>query len=71
MPRYLFIVSSRDPGLFELLKERFADDQNVEVILDRRAHPAPSARRPRTERRHRPEVNEELRVRSYAVVTLP
>ena len=71
MPRYLFIVSSRDPGLFELLKERFADDQNVEVVLDRRAYPAPSGRRPPVERRRRPEVNEELRVSSYAVVTLP
>jgi len=70
VPRYLFIVSRRDPALFELLRERFAEDENVEVILDRRVQAVP-ARRPAEDRRRRPEVNAEIRARAYAVVTLP
>lgn len=69
MPRYLYIVSRHDPALFALLRERFAGDDNVEVILDRRAETPESA--PPVERRLRSEVAEEIRVRSYAVVTLP
>ena len=71
MPRYLFIVSRQDPALFTLLKERFAGDENVEVILDRRAQAVPPDWHPPGERRTRPEVNEEIRARAYAVVTLP
>lgn len=69
MPRYLFIVSRNDPALFTFLTERFADDDNVEVILDRRTHAEARARHP-VERRQRPEVNDEIRARAYAVVTL-
>lgn len=71
MPRYLFIVSRCDPALFDLLTERFAGDENVQVVLDRRTEPTPPARRPSIERRVRPEVNDEIRSRGYAVVTLP
>lgn len=70
MARYLFIVSRRDPGLLAFLRERFAGDANVEVILDRRAEPAPPSRRPTGERRARPAVDEEIGARGYAVVTL-
>jgi len=70
MPRYLFIVSRHDPTLFAILKERFADDENVQVILDRRVHAAPPEQRPHGERRMRSEVNESIRVHAYAVVTL-
>jgi hypothetical protein len=69
MPRYLFIVARGNSALFEYIKERFADERNVEVILDRRAAAAPMP--PCVERRHHPEVNGEIRARSYAVVTLP
>lgn len=69
MPRYLFIVARGNTALFEYMKERFAHDENVAVILDRRASSAPTA--PGVERRQHPEVNEEIRARSYAVVTLP
>jgi hypothetical protein len=71
MPRYLFIVSRQDPALYEMLKRRFADDANVEVIQDRRGHAAAPPRYPRTERRMHPEINEQVRLRAYAVVTLP
>lgn len=68
--RYLFIVSRQEPALFALLQERFAGDANVEVILDRRAQEAPPSGPPPVERRRRPEVNEEIRARGYAVVSL-
>jgi hypothetical protein len=71
MPRYLYVVSRHDPALFELLKERFAGDDNVEVILDRRTQPEPPEPSPPVERRRRPEVDEEIRARAYAVITLP
>ena len=69
MPRYLFIVSRGNPALFDFLRERFADDENVEVILDRRMRAAPSP--PAVERRLRPEVNDEIRASEYSVVSLP
>jgi hypothetical protein len=68
MPRYLFIVSQRDPALYALLNERFADDQNVRVILDRRVS---DPRTPEVERRTRDDVDREIREHSYAVVALP
>ena len=36
MARNVFVVSRRHPDLYEYLRERFATDQAVEVILDRR-----------------------------------
>jgi hypothetical protein len=71
MPRYLFIVSRGEPALFAILTERFAHDENVEVILDRRGVGPPPPEPPAVERRSRPEVNEEIQLRAYAVVTLP
>lgn len=73
--RTLFIVSRRHTDLYEYLKERFAGDEQVEVILDRRgagdrAVETPAAATPPAERRCRPEVDAELRARSHAVVTL-
>jgi hypothetical protein len=71
--RTLFIVSRRHPDLYEYLKERFANDDQVEVILDRRAGAAarqPGAERGAEERRCHPEVDTELESRSHAVVTV-
>jgi hypothetical protein len=68
MPRYLFIVSRENVALFEYARERFADDENVEVILDRRIKATGPG--PPMERRRRDEVSEELRINSYAIVTL-
>ena len=77
MPTYLFIVSRQHPDLFDYLRERFAEDTNVRVIRDhrlgeRRRQAAPSAaERRRAERRSRPEIDEQLLVRSHAIVTVP
>jgi len=77
MARHLFLVSRQEARLFEYLLERFRDDGNVEVILDRRR--AERRRRPRgqeperrrSDRRTRREVDLELQVRSHVILTLP
>lgn len=76
MARHLFIVSGRHPALYDYLLQRFSDDPNAQVILDRRRADRRQADAPVTlERRHayrrqRPDVSEELRRRSVAVVTI-
>jgi hypothetical protein len=75
MVRHLFILSRRDPDLYAYLKERFADDDAVEVILDRRHASASPARgggntAGSQDRRRRPEADTELLARSYTIVTL-
>ena len=78
MGRTLFIVSRQHPDLYTYLRERFATDTAVEVILDRRVgqrrqreEPAPTEDRRRADRRARPEVELELRSRSHAIITIP
>jgi hypothetical protein len=77
MARHLFLVSRHEARLYEYLLERFRDDGNVEVILDRRRgerrgrpHGQESDRR-RSDRRTRREVDVELRIRSHVILTLP
>ena len=66
--RYVFVVSRQHPELYELLVERFQDDKNVEVILDRRATTRKSAGQyGADERRCRPQ--NELNLRSHLIVT--
>ncbi|HXH83309.1 MAG TPA: hypothetical protein VNN07_10305 [Candidatus Tectomicrobia bacterium] len=76
MPRHLFVVSRSSPDFYEYLLERFADDTNVEVIMDRRIAQrrqretgVPVERR-RADRRSRPYVDRELETRSHAIITL-
>lgn len=77
MGRTLFIVSRQHPDLYAYLRERFATDDAVEVILDRRLgqrrqrDTAPDTDRRRADRRERPEVEMELRTRSHAIITIP
>jgi hypothetical protein len=75
MARHLFILSRRDPDLYAYLKERFADDEAVEVIVDRRHAPASGAcgggdTAGSQDRRRRPDADAELLARSYTIVTL-
>src|SRR6266446_2155945 len=71
MARHLFLVSRHEARLYEYLLERFRDDGNVEVILDRRRgerrrrSPAQGQEpdRRRSDRRTRREIDLELQVR--------
>ena len=76
-PLRLFVVARRDPELYGYLRARFADDVGISVVLDRRAEtrrhralPAAAERR-RTDRRMRPEIDEQLRATSLAIVGGP
>lgn len=77
MGRNLFVVSRQYPDLYEYLRERFASDSAVEVILDRRLSQRRKEQTPRNterrraERRRRPEVEMELQTRSHAIITIP
>jgi hypothetical protein len=77
LQRTLFIVSRGEEELYVYLQDRFATDGAVTVILDRRvlerrlANLTPERQRRRTNRRRRPDVDAELRIRSHAIVTLP
>jgi hypothetical protein len=77
MGRTLFIVSRQHPDLYAYLRERFAADTAVEVILDRRVgqrrqrHAVTPVDRRRADRRTRPEVEVELQTRSHAIITIP
>jgi hypothetical protein len=54
MPPLLFIVSRRQPDLYEYLVEQFGDDPEVTVLVDRRItqrRQAPTSRPPGSERR--------------------
>jgi hypothetical protein len=77
MGRTLFIVSRQHPDLYAYLRERFAADTAVEVILDRRLGQrrqraaVTQVDRRRSDRRTRPEVEVELQTRSHAIITIP
>jgi hypothetical protein len=81
MARYIYVVNRGHRDLYEHLVDQFSSDPNVRVVLDRRygerrrlspARPSDEGeRRWRLYRRSRLSVEEELRTRSYAIVTLP
>jgi hypothetical protein len=77
MERTLFIVSREHRELYAYLRERFAADPVVEVILDRRltqrrqnSAGAHAADRRSADRRRRPEVDIDLQTRSHAIITV-
>ena len=75
--RHLLIISRYHPGLYEYVRARFAGEDNVEVILDRRrgrdrrnmAAPVHAERRG-SDRRVRPHVDDALRMESMQFVTI-
>jgi len=70
--RHLFIVSRGHASLYHDLVDRFQDDPNVRVILDRRQAATPPTGAPGvTERRQQHHVDHELRARSHVILTLP
>jgi len=78
MPRQLVIVARGHPDLYSYLRQRFADEEQAEVLLDRRigqrrGEPVPvpaAAERRRQDRRGRPDVDTMLRSRSHVIVNL-
>lgn len=80
MARHIFIVGRSHRPLYDVLVKRFENDGNVTVVLDRRvsdrrvrsdAVPPEHERRHVADRRSRPSIDEELKWRSHAIVTLP
>ena len=79
--RHLIIVSPEEPGLYGYLLERFSDDTNVRVIVDRRSgedrRSGQATRSPETvdkrrsrDRRASAAADEQLRAQKHVVVTL-
>lgn len=70
----LLVVAKTQPGLYAYLKEDFADDGDVEVIMDRRVGerrrdgPPCARERRRSERRAGPDVRDKLTSIGFAVV---
>jgi hypothetical protein len=82
--RFLLIVSRGNESLASYLEQHFKGDSTVQVMLDRRQGERRLPRRPppegqdeaieerrRNDRRSRPEIDNELRLTSFAIVTLP
>jgi len=69
----LFVVSRQHPVLYELLVERFQEDTNVEVILDRRAaslaRGEDGADHGASDRRERRLPDDDLTHRSHLIIT--
>jgi hypothetical protein len=75
--RFLFIVSRGNAKLASYLQHHFTGDTPVRVVVDRR-HGERRQRsadittdRRRADRRTRPHIDKELRLTSFAIVTLP
>jgi hypothetical protein len=85
--RFLLIVSRGNEALASYLEQHFKGDNTVQVVVDRRQgerrlsrRPTPeapttedaaAAERRRNDRRGHPEVDNEVRLTSFAIVTLP
>ena len=78
MARQLVIVAREHPDLYDYLRQRFTDEAQAEVLLDRRIRqrraeqvPVPAAAERRLQdRRGRPGVDALLRSRSHVIVDL-
>ena len=77
-PRHLLIISRYHPGLYDYVRARFAHEDNVEVVLDRRrgrdrrgTRGVANSERRSAERRVRPHVDMALRMESIQFVTIP
>jgi len=75
--RFLFIVSRNNAKLASYLQNHFSGDATVQVVVDRRHGERRqqstdiATERRRADRRSRPHVDKELRLTSFAIVTLP
>ena len=80
MARHIFVVGAAHRDLYDVLVTRFRDDVNVTVVLDppkaddctlSTSSSMEAYRRLIADRRLRAAVDEELRSRSHAIVTVP
>jgi hypothetical protein len=70
MARHLVIVSRLHVRLYDYLLERFQDDTNVQVVLDRRATAERrAAERESEDRRRSRAADVDLKLRSHVIVT--
>jgi hypothetical protein len=76
--RHLLIISRHHPGLYEYVRQRFAGEGSVEVILDRRRgrdrrtqRSEPTSERRSADRRSRPDIDLALRMESMQFLTIP
>ena len=76
-PRHLLIISRYHPGLYDYVRARFASEDNVEVVLDRRRGRdrrsvvvTAGVERRSADRRARPHVDVALRMESMQFVTI-
>jgi hypothetical protein len=75
--RFLFIVSRGNAKLASELQQHFSGNTTVQVVVDRRfgerrqQSTGATPERRRADRRTRPHVDKELRLTSFAIVTLP
>jgi hypothetical protein len=76
-PRHLLIISRYHPGLYDYVRARFAHEDNVEVVLDRRGgrdrrvmSETSGVERRAAERRIRPHIDAALRMESMQFVTV-
>ena len=80
--RFLLIVSRGNEELANYLQQHFKGDSTVQVVIDRRQGDRRESQRERSseetnperrrnDRRGRPDVDKELRLTSFAIVTLP
>ena len=74
MVQYLLIVARNQSDLWRYLKDNFAGDEKVEVILDRRRGEQRQRvqlhepERRRAERRRQPSLDKDLIYRSFVIV---
>jgi hypothetical protein len=76
--RHLLIISRYHPGLYEYVRQRFAAEAGVEVVLDRRRglerrtrSEQSSVERRSSDRRTRPDIDAALRMASLQFLTVP
>jgi hypothetical protein len=76
-PRHLLIISRYHPGLYDYVRSRFAHEDNVEVVLDRRrgrdrraSAVEANVERRAADRRVRPHIDAALRMESMQFVTI-
>jgi hypothetical protein len=65
--RVLFVVARDDPRDYLALAETFDKEQDVQVVYDRRQLPSSTLPEPER-RRHRPEVDRQIRAQGWAAV---